>query len=64
MAVTLALLAINQEEQERVYRHIMNTVGLRDLVSQARTVAGAMISNFLLELRRLQQAGTRPALFP
>ncbi len=36
MAMTLALLAIDQEEQERVHRHIINTVGLRDLVSKTR----------------------------
>lgn len=45
MAVTLALLALNQEEQERVYRHIMNTVGLRDLVSRARVVGSSMVSD-------------------
>ncbi|KAF7792419.1 hypothetical protein EIP86_003456 [Pleurotus ostreatoroseus] len=31
MVITLALLALNQQEQDRIHKYIMSTVGLRDL---------------------------------
>lgn len=49
MAMTLALLAIDQEEQERVYKHIMNTVGLRDLVSKLRISVGIFVIYAVLQ---------------
>ena len=63
LVVTLTMLALHPEEQERVYSCIRNVVGDREIVSDQHEPRLSSISVCQLGIRRLQGSPTRATLF-